>query len=422
MPEAILEAVAVGDQDVLGNGFPYPGQQFRGRETRRRLEQPVIGGTADHRRAPQDVLGDLRQSVDAREHDLAECRWDRGIAFVVDREELLGEEDVAVGTPEGPLDELGRRLGAHDRGDELAYLVAIEARELDPVDRTRTVELGEQRTQRMAAVEIIGAVGPDEHDRGRTQAAREVHEQLACGAVGPMDVLEHQQCRHALGQSFEDAEELLEQRARDDAFARGRVQLGQQRRELVAPGPDDGVERRLVECPVQGAQHLHDRAEGERAVDEVEALTYEHQCRFRETLDQLVDEPRLSDPRLARDEHGRRALVDDGRLPARLEPRQLGAATDEPGAGDAGGHGLQSGPAAILVEAGFGRHHRVTWSRAPHRGWSGAGGRRGVPATCGTSGTGRGAGAWPGPWPVPKPGARRPPAATGRAGRRSVVS
>ncbi len=93
----------------------------------------------------------------------------------------------------------------------------------------------------------------------------------------------------------------------------------------------------------------------------------EHQRRLRDASNELGHEPRLTDARLSGDEHGRRALVGNGRLPALLESRQLGAAADEAGARDASGHGAQFGPASFGIAAGFGRVHVVTQSRAPER-------------------------------------------------------
>ena len=168
------------------------------------------------------------ESPSTREHDLAQRRRHRGAVVVVDGQELFGEEHVAVGAEERALDQVGRRLSADDRRDELADLVAIEAGEIDPLDRAGAVELGEQGTQRMAAVEVVGSVGTDEHHRRAAEAAGEIHEQLARRTVGPVQILEHEQRRYAFGQPLEHAEQLFEQRAGDDAFARRRVELGQQ--------------------------------------------------------------------------------------------------------------------------------------------------------------------------------------------------
>ena len=56
------------------------------------------------------------------------------------------------------------------------------------------VELGQERSQRMSAVQLVGAVGGHEHQRLGPQVAHEEREQVARGAVGPVQVFqdEHQ--------------------------------------------------------------------------------------------------------------------------------------------------------------------------------------------------------------------------------------
>ena len=241
----------------------------------------------------------------------------------------------------------------------------------------------------MAPVEIVRPVGPHEHHRRGVEAAREVREELAGGSVGPVQVLEHEQGRDALGQPFENAEELLVQRARDDAFARRSVELGEQGGELVAAGAEHGVERRVVEGAKQRAQGLDDRAEGQRAIDEIEALPDEHERRLRDPGLELGDEARLADSGLARDHEGRGALVDDGRLPRRIEAREFGTSSDEPGARDTGGHDVQFGPASVRCAPEFGASRPAMRPGASERARRTVAGRATTVAACGTSAAAR---------------------------------
>ena len=166
----------------------------------------MVGGAADDRRAAQHGLCRLRQRVDARQDDLSQRRWHRGAVLVFHRQELLGEEDVAVGSAVRTVDELGRRLTPDDGHDELTYLVAVEAIEIDALDGARAVELGEHAAQRMATVDVVGSVRTHEHHRRRAEAAREIDEQLARRPVGPVEILQHEQRRYAFGQPLEQAE------------------------------------------------------------------------------------------------------------------------------------------------------------------------------------------------------------------------
>src|SRR5260221_1845999 len=181
----------------------------------------------------------------------------------------------------------------------------------------------------MTAMKIVRAVGTDEHHRRRTETASEIYEQLTRRPIGPVEIFEDEQRRYALGQPLEYAEELFEQCAGDDALSSRRVELGQQRRELVPAGPDHRLEGCIVERAMKRAQHLDDRTQWQRSVDEVEAIADEHAGRLGDARDELRQESRFADTRLAGHEYGLRALVDDRRFPDLLEPRQLGAATDE---------------------------------------------------------------------------------------------
>ncbi len=287
------------------------------------------------------------------ENDVAQRRRERVAMRTVYGEQLLGEEDVAVGADEGAVDELGRRLTADDGCDQLSHFVAVEPVEVDPFDRSRPVELGEQRAEWVAAVEVVGPVRADEEQRCAVEAAGEVGEELAGGTVGPVEVFEHEQGRRVVGQPFEHPEKLFEQGARDDAFPHGRVQLGEERGELLPSRTDHRVERALVEGAVQHAQHLHDRPERQRPIGKVETLADEHQGRIGDAGGQLADEARLSDTGFASDEHHRAALVGNRRLPRLLEARQLGASTYEPRARDPFGHALQFGAGVRRPGADF---------------------------------------------------------------------
>ncbi len=357
--EPVLEPVAVGEQDVLGDGLARARQEVGARQPRGRFEESVIGRTTDDGGAAKHLLRGVGKPVDACEHDLAKGRWHRRPVVVVDREQLLGEEHVPVGTEKRSLDQVGRRLPADDRRDELADLVAVEAREIDALDVAGAVELGEQRAQRMTAMQVVRPVRPHQHDGGAAEAACEVREELAGRTIGPVQVFEYQQGRDPFRQPLEHPEQLLEQRAGHDAFARRRVELGHEGTELFAAGPDHSVEGGVVERAMERAQYLHDRAERQCPVGQVETLPHEHQRRFGDALDELGHQPGLTDTRFPGDEDDAGVLLGDGGLPGLLEPRQLGAATDKSRAGNAGRHSMQFGPGRFAVAAEFQRAHGV---------------------------------------------------------------
>ena len=82
--------------------------------------------------------------------------------------------------------------GAEDVLQLLGELVARERHELDAARARPALELGQQRAQRVAAVQLVGAVGGDEQHALGAQAARQEGEEGARGGVGPVQVLDRQ--------------------------------------------------------------------------------------------------------------------------------------------------------------------------------------------------------------------------------------
>ena len=73
------------------------------------------------------------------------------------------------------------------------------------------LELGEQRPQRMTAVQLVGAVGEEHEQLLVTQATGQEGDEGAGRAVGPMHVLEDQDHRCQLAGEVEQFEDRLEQ-------------------------------------------------------------------------------------------------------------------------------------------------------------------------------------------------------------------
>jgi hypothetical protein len=115
------------------------------------------------------------------------------------RQQLLGVEGVALGTRDDVLDDgLAHRAGLRARpADQRADVRIREGGELQPLHAGQPHQLGEQRTQGMAPVAVVAAVGGD---HGHRLVDEQVAQQVATGPVGPVDVLEHQQQRPRAGQ------------------------------------------------------------------------------------------------------------------------------------------------------------------------------------------------------------------------------
>lgn len=123
-------------------------------------------------------------------------------------------------------------------------IVTIEAIDIQPVNSLAAVQFGEEGTDRMAAVQVVGAVGQHE-EQCRSQIADQKGEQVQSRAVGPMQVLDHQHSRGTFRQTIQQAEKSLEQpglrRRADHRRARRRLRYVVGRPELRQhAGQSDG--------------------------------------------------------------------------------------------------------------------------------------------------------------------------------------
>ena len=164
------------------------------------------------------------------------------------------------------------RMSASWVGD----LAAVERVELQPPHAPAAPQLGEQRAHRVAAVQLVGAVG----DHGQQpalvrQAGGEEGEEAAGRVVGPVGVVEPEDHRRVLGQRFEQAEQRLEGAVAIlvgfAPAARSRSSSG-----TSAPSPARVAGERRVEDRVafaqQAAQRRDQRRVGQLVAAELDAL------------------------------------------------------------------------------------------------------------------------------------------------------
>ena len=102
-------------------------------------------------------------------------------------------------------------VSTRDRPELLDRLAMREREELDAFDAPASLELGDERQQRVAAVELVGAVGEQQHDRAVAQVADQEAEQVTGRPIGPVKVLDDEQQRAPLGDPGQDPEQELEQ-------------------------------------------------------------------------------------------------------------------------------------------------------------------------------------------------------------------
>ena len=159
---------------------------------------------ADHRACAR------RQRRQPRPEDVAQRRRQLGAGPPV-RDELLHVERQAVGAFEQHVDHGGLRPAAEDPGQLLPHLVATEGRELDPLDGSRSIQLGQERSQRVSPVQVVAAVGRDDDQPLRPHVADDEPQEIAGGSVGPVQVLDDQHERAVPGRPPERPEDSLEE-------------------------------------------------------------------------------------------------------------------------------------------------------------------------------------------------------------------
>ena len=103
----------------------------------------------------------------------------------------------------------GRR--AEDRGELLLDVIAAEPLQLDAVHGPHSLPARDERSQRVAAVQLVGSEADNqEHARG-TQCTYEQGHEVECRAVRPVQILDHEHERAVLGESLDNAQRELEQ-------------------------------------------------------------------------------------------------------------------------------------------------------------------------------------------------------------------
>ena len=305
----LVAAARVGDDHVRLRGLAHDGAQLGPAEAARVGEHVV----RDHARGgeqPQHLLGRLAQALDPDHQRVAQRRRQPAAAVEPRREQLLGEQRVALAARVEALEQLGVGRPAEDVVEQVGELVARQPRQLDPAGAGVALELGEQGAQRVATVQLVGAVGRNHEHALGPQAAAEEDEEGAGGAVGPVDVLEHERERLLAAEMVEQRQERLEQArlaerrlVRAQRLGPGAVaKLGEEGGELGADAGGQRVEDGVA-LAGERAQDAHDRGVGQLLLAELDALAdRDARARVPRAAGELGHHAGLADARLTRDE------------------------------------------------------------------------------------------------------------------------
>jgi len=308
----------------------------RARLRRAALEHRMRGlptGGGDHR---EQLAGALRQRRDAQPHDVGDRRRHRRVAVAPGGEQLLDEERVAARAGVQLGGERGRHRRAVDRLELAGDVVAAERLEVEPRDERPPRELRDEAPRRVRGLELAGAVRERERDALGPEVAGEERDEVARRAVGPVEVLEHDQERPAFRRPAEQLERQLVQPALAEAVGEApplvfEPQAGQQRGERAARVP---VELRELVFQRQLAQRRDHGRVRELLPAELEALpVQDEEPALAPARLERPDQAGLADPGLARDQ--REPRISRRRGPERVVERaQRPVAADDRPAGD----------------------------------------------------------------------------------------
>ena len=229
--------------------------------------------------------------------------------FARRRQQLLGEERVALRTGEQLLDQRVVRRRLENRRQLLGELAAAERRQLQRLDRRQPLDLAQELPQRMAAVKLVAAVGGDQQQPLPADVAHQEREKPARGGIGPMQILNHQHDRRFEPGAREQVHQRLEQprlRQRIHGLAPNAagLQFGQQPTKLPTPRADELLEQTRLRLPDQRSERAQQRRVGQLRAADVDTATGQdpRPARAGEPLE-LDEQARLPDARLSADEH-----------------------------------------------------------------------------------------------------------------------
>ena len=211
MPERVGLAIAVLHEDLMGHRLPNRLAEAWLRGLVKGCQQSVRNAAPRGGGHAKDLLGGRRQGLDPQHQGVAEVGRELLEAVMGGSEQLLCEEGVSLGTLEQARREL--RIG---RGSEDALQLSREFRrrewlQVETLHRLEALVLGEERSERVPAVQLVAAVGADQEERCLRGVGDQERKQVARRSIGPVEILHREHHRVFASQAYEQGEELLEQ-------------------------------------------------------------------------------------------------------------------------------------------------------------------------------------------------------------------
>ncbi len=303
--EDVALAIRLGEQHLLVDRLTQALEQLRLAHAGDRGQHRLGGARTGRGSDTEHQLGARAEPYHPGEQHLLEAGRQRARAgAVAGQHQLLGEERVALGAGVDLLDEPGGRGGTEQAGELLGQLGTAEARQLQALHAAVACQLAEQPAQRVQAVQLVAAEGEQQQHRAGAQVGGEEGDQVAGGAVRPVQVLDDQQQRRAYRQPLDHAEQQLEQpplAGIHGSGACGRLatpgKVGNQAGQVGAGRAGDRLQLGRIEVPGEAAQRLGDRRERQALLTERHAAAAQHPDALLAGGDsQLVGQPGLANP------------------------------------------------------------------------------------------------------------------------------
>ena len=222
MAEHVAALGVVDHEHVVLDGLAQRRVELGLLEARDRGEQPVGHGAARGRRGAQQPLGGWVEALDAGEEDVAQGQGQLvGVRAALHRsEDLLDQERIALRALVDLVHEPRARRRTED-GLELArHVRPPKALQLDALHRPYALPAADERSQRMAAVQLVGAEADDHEHASAVQRAHEQGHEVQRRPIRPVQILDHEHERAVGGEPLDHAYDQLEQ-ARRAALTEG---------------------------------------------------------------------------------------------------------------------------------------------------------------------------------------------------------
>ena len=172
---------------------------------------------------------------------------------------------------------------AEDARELIANLVGRERGELDALHLPASPQLGEEGKEWVALIQLVGAIGPDQHHAVLAKIADQEQEHVPGGSIGPVQVLQRDHGgrvrRHALDQAQHlEVEGGLARRGGRLGRVLARIagrEVGDQLQDGGPCRPDDAAEVRRRQGLQPRTKRSDERVVGARPISEVDARTGE---------------------------------------------------------------------------------------------------------------------------------------------------